>query len=916
MQQLPPLPPGFQLRQGAPSAPINSGVPTSQLPSPQTPVQQQRDMTGLTLDQIKIEEAAREREAEERKRRGAMEGYQRAGQTVLRSTTRALEYLDKMQQGGGFIPAASRAVQSKIIGTDEYQFTRQIEDLKRNIGLDRLQQMRDNSPTGGALGQVPVQQQAMLEDTLGSFDISQPGDTLRENLNQLNNIYLDIMFGSPAERAEAVAAGRMTAQEAEQIEQYYRETEFDLFGRRKAEGEGNNAAKSNEVLGKLLQRGASRDEILELARELNLTVDEDALDANIRSRDEGGPINAFVSKPDGPDGGGGGILPTGEEFMSGLAQGAGDVVQGVGDTIGMITDPFARTLADALGFDGSAMPSLGTSLREGVGLPQSPEGIGRDVRELASGAFVGGAATRGLGALASPGTTQNVLATLGRTPIRDTVAGAGAGAGANIGEQIGGTPGQVVGMLAGGLGGYGAANATMRATSQRAPNALAQAAGRQGVDLLPADAGGPVARAVTTGTRASPLSVAPVASAAEQQQQQFGNAVRRTAANQGEVVDTQQAGNTIKQGAQDYIQKSRERGNRLYERAAQQSRGVKIKPQQTVAAGREALARLKENPAASPSEVKGLESFVSSIEGGVSIQGLRDARTKLSEGVYGGQLRSSSDQAMWKGILGNVADDIDAGLRSVGRDDAADTFRVADKLWSERIETIERTLAPIIGKDGLKSGEEVLSAIESMTRGKGGGNLRLSRLLGTLSKEEAGNVRATLVDRLGRATPGAQDAQGEAFSAATFLTNWNKMTPQARASMFPDKATRDNLADLALIAEKTKRGQAMANTSNTGIAVNAANVIGGGAVAMANPAAALLGAGSLFATGKLMASPAFARILASTAKMPPQAANRKFTEQLGVLATRQPNLQKDISALLQAVNDNSRLAADEGQAQQ
>jgi hypothetical protein len=674
-----------------------------------------------------------------------------------------------------------------------------------------------------------------------------------------------------------------------------------------------------DLLQSSLEGGATVEELRALARGMGVGEDE---------------IAALVggNNPNGPTGGGdeplrnfdpndptrGGLLPSPSQFAEGIAQGTGDIVQGIGDTVGMITDPFARTLADALGYDGSQMPSLGTAIREGVGLPQSEEGLGRSAREFAASGLVGGAAARGMSAVMAPGVAQNALNVLGRTPIRDTVAGAGAGAGAYAGEQIGGVPGQIVGTLAGGVAGYGAGSAAMRAAAPRAPNALAQASQRQGVDMLPADAGGPVARAVTTGTRASPVSVGPVVAAAERQQGQFGDAVRRTAASQGEVLDTQQAGETVRQGAQNFIEQSRARGTRLYERAEAQARGVKaIKPTQTVAAAREALMRLKENPAATPSEISGLEGFIQTIEGGVSIQGLRDARTKLSQGVYDGGLRSSSEQAMWKGILGNVADDIDKGLRSVGRADAANTFRTADRLWSERIEVIEKTLAPIIGKDGLKSGEQVLSAIEGMARGQGGGNMRLSRLLGTLSKEEAGNVRATLVDRLGRATPGAQDAQGETFSAATFLTNWNKMTPQARASMFPDKATRDSLGDLALIAEKSKRGQAMANTSNTGVAVTSANLVAGVTGAAVNLPATLVMGGSVYLTGKLMASPQFAKMLARTAKMPPEAANRAFTEQLGVLATRNPALQGDINALMRAVNDNGpRLAADQNNEQQ
>lgn len=666
-----------------------------------------------------------------------------------------------------------------------------------------------------------------------------------------------------------------------------------------------------------LERGASKDEILAIAQRNGLSVDEAALEANLRSRDAGGPVSSFLP-PDGPSGGGGGGSPSfGEQFQAGIAQGVGDIVQGVGDTVGMITDPFARVLADALGYDGSQMQSLGTNVREGVGLPQSQDPTVRRVNEFAAGGLVGGLAARAAAPLAQAGTvTQNVLSTVGRTPIRDTVAGAGAGAGSVAGENIGGTPGQVVGALAGGLAGYGGANALMRTAAPRQASEYAQAAGRQGVNMLPADAGGPVARAVTTGTRASPLSVAPVAQAAERQQQQFGQAVQRTAREQGEVVSTQQAGETVRQGAERYTRESSQRGSRMYDRAAQMARGVRaIRPVRTVEAIDAELARLAENPAAEQGTIQALTDFRNRIADGVSIQGLRDARTTLSQGVYDGKLRSGGDQAMWKGILGNVADDIDAGLRSVGRDNAATAFRRADAFWSERVEFIDQALQPIIGREGAKGGEEVLQALEGMARGQRGGNARLSRVMSALSPEEAGNVRATLVDRLGRATPGAQDAQGEAFSAATFLTNWNKMTPQAKASLFPDKATRNNLNDLALIAERSKRGQSMANTSNTGVAVNAANVIGGAGLAAANVPAALAGAGSLLLTGRLMASPGFARILAKSAKLPPQAANRTFREQLGILATREPALQNDINAILQASNDNTRLAAEEGNQQ-
>ncbi len=873
------LPPGFQL-DSAPAVPAPTRVPgviqgRPRMPDPVTPVQAQsmeNDSERLRIAQQKAEQERIEFEQKQAKQNAGiprdMADIGAELQGVISKAGRARRLSNEWLATGFGASAAGN-----FGGTNATDVQALLDSIGGNIAFDRLSRMRAESPTGGALGNVTERELTLLQSTVASLDKAQS----------------DAQFQSAMDDV------------------------IRSYGRVLAKLPGSDPAK---ILEDAFNDGAGAQELNALADGMGLDIDdqEDLL-ARIKRRDEGGAAATFNVNPPPSGGGGPGI---GAQLQAGTAQGVGDIVQGVGDTVGMVTDPFARVLADALGYDGSQMQSLGTVARESAGLPVNQNPTAGRINQFASGALAGGLVARGGSALANAGSTaQNVLSTVGRTPIRDTVAGAGAGLGSTVGEDIGGTPGALVGGLAGGLAGYGAANRAMTAAAPRQPNALAQAAQRQNVNLLPADTGGPIARAVTTGTRASPLSVAPVTNAAEAQQQQFGQAVRRTAGREGQVVDTQAAGDTVKKGAQDYIQKSRQLGERLYNRAFEQAKGVTaIKPVKTIEAANAALVRLKNNPAATPSEISGLETFIANIEGGVGIEGLRNARTKLSEGVYGGNLRSSSEQAMWKGILNNVADDIDAGLRSVGREDAANTFRAADKLWRERIEVIDQTLAPIIGKDGLKSGEQVLSAIEGMTRGNGGGNLRLSRLLSTLSAEEAGNVRATLIDRLGKATPGAQDAQGEAFSASRFLTNWNRMTPQARASMFPDKETRNALADLATIAEGTKRGQALANTSNTGVALTSANVIAGGAGAAANLPATMLVGGSVYLTGKLMASPRFAKLLARTAKLPPEAANRTFREQLGILASREPALQGDINSLLQAVNDNGpRLAAEEDRQQ-
>lgn len=174
---------------------------------------------------------ALEREKEDIQAQGRRDAAQRSGQTVLRSVTRALDLLDDVPQGGGVAGSTARRVQASIPGTAAYYIRQQVEDFQNNIGVQALQEMRDNSPTGGAMGNISEKQVQMLRDLMGSFDISQPVDVLRENLNQVNNNFLEIMYGTPAERERLVESGVMSPELAQQVEGAYRAVQFDEFGR-------------------------------------------------------------------------------------------------------------------------------------------------------------------------------------------------------------------------------------------------------------------------------------------------------------------------------------------------------------------------------------------------------------------------------------------------------------------------------------------------------------------------------------------------------------------------------------------------------------------------------------------------------------------------------------------------------------
>lgn len=184
-----------------------------------------------------------ERQELEDKARGRAASTQRAGQTVVQDITRAEALLGDIVRGDGIIPANLRATRAKIKGTPEWNFNQFKESALSNVGLDTLQQMRENSPTGGALGQVPIQQQTRLEQVLGSLNVEQDPTVLQDNLARVRNIYIDIMYGDADERRRAVEAGKLDPGRSAEVDAMYTELSFDEMGRPRQPAEGAGTGK-------------------------------------------------------------------------------------------------------------------------------------------------------------------------------------------------------------------------------------------------------------------------------------------------------------------------------------------------------------------------------------------------------------------------------------------------------------------------------------------------------------------------------------------------------------------------------------------------------------------------------------------------------------------------------------------------
>jgi hypothetical protein len=105
----------------------------------------------------------------------------------------ASKVITDVQSAEGLVTGMTTGVVGKgssfVPGTTAYDLQQRLVTLKANLGFDRLQQMRDASPTGGALGQVAVQELQALQATVGSLELGQSKAELQKNLNKIENHY-------------------------------------------------------------------------------------------------------------------------------------------------------------------------------------------------------------------------------------------------------------------------------------------------------------------------------------------------------------------------------------------------------------------------------------------------------------------------------------------------------------------------------------------------------------------------------------------------------------------------------------------------------------------------------------------------------------------------------------------------------
>lgn len=190
---------------------------------------------------------------------------------------------------------------------------------------------------------------------------------------------------------------------------------------------------------------------------------------------------------------------------------------------------------------------------------------------------------------------------------------------------------------------------------------------------------------------------------------------------------------------------------------------------------------------------------------------LKQLRTQIGDQIEWGPFSTDPANGQLKQVYHALTADLNAGAAKMGPDAAAEIKSVNTAYTANK--TREEILSRVMDKAG--GPEKVFTSLMATTKD---GGTTIGHVLDSVDVPTRRLIAASALQRMGRATAGAQDASGQAFSADTFLTNWNRMSPEAKAKLFntlPDSYS-SSINQLAQNISRLKAySKVLGNSSNT-----------------------------------------------------------------------------------------------------
>lgn len=915
-------------------------------PAPQTPAGAAVERGQADRAPFQTREAAANAEKAETEARVARMGEERriresgtasdAQAEVLRVIRTAIE-ARRLSREGSFTTGGSRAlgagrVAEAFPGSSAADLRAALDTIQGNVAFQRLQQMRQESPTGGAVGNVSDRDLALLSSTIASLDPNQSDERFQQSMRDVIDAYARVYrnLGGDAQQLAQIAAtdplyaqGPHATNELRTLigappRQPGSEPPSQSGGGPSTAGpggrppgwEGQSAGRYDFYFGTPEEQKAAseRDEAREaearrVEEEVRLRNSPEALDAG---------LNALYGVPTiGPVVAGARQLFGDESTMAGV-RGAQNVASfGLNDEIGAA----ART---AMG--GTLDDNL--AAERGIDAYDNQNNFGARL----TGQLVGGLVLPTLGAR---GAGQNAL--LGGAYGGGYGFGSGEGGFWNrlgsgaVGASIGGG----VGGIAGGIGSIMEARAAARAarqmpdTSGATPEQVANAMTEEGVR-----GGRPIADPAARGDMAYLETTRGGHGTIRESLETTRSGIEGRVGNlqgSGNIQTPGGMGEQIQNAGRRQLESLRRLARRNYDRAAAEAEGVEIMPVEMVQAIDENIARLERNP----NQNRAVIDYMRSVRGDLvdeagnlrpkSVADIRDMRTGLRDDISQRNLLRTRAEAMMDQVVRAGTADISRNLNEVNPR-ALDLYRRGDQIWTQLHVDERQIVRRLVGAaDNPISGERAAANVTNMMRNRGDA-ARFRRVVGMMNGQERSDFAATMIESVGQRSP------EEPFSPAVFLANTRDMQPEALRLVFGVDGAR-SIQNLRVISRAYTDTTNALNSSRSGFVNNFRDMVssvlnlrssaggalgfmmGGAPGAVAGAVAAEAGQrGANLLQARTLMNPDVSRWIGRVATVRTPSAAQTAIRALGPIAARNPAISQEVlglqRALMNAANDN------------
>lgn len=587
------------------------------------------------------------------------------------------------------------------------------------------------------------------------------------------------------------------------------------------------------------------------------------------------------------------------------------VMQGAGGLIGIASDPLTAGM-DAVRNQFAPAPTLSQlvqgqgrqqvrtagaretagQLADMLGLPTPANGTERVAGNITEAVTGGGGwlgAGRGM-AKHAPGMINAVGQTLAAMPRTQLLSATSGSAASGITREAGGSPTQqgIAGLVGGLTPSFGVAaiQGGVRTAVRGGEEGRRQM--QRGLDDFRMMGAAPSVGQATGSRRTqgiesllagAPTSGGVMTRAAERQADQIGAGLRARADSFFPNASAERAGRAVEQGINTFSSNVKATRKALYWQVDQlipsRSSLPLSRTRQTLAAlttptpGAAATTGGMVNPRIAQIAQNVSDDMAAAQGRGMPYSAVKELRSRIGEELSDFALSADRPTAQYKRLYAALSQDLEEAARAQGPA-AVQAVRRANgymRASSERLEQVQR----VVDRNG--GPEKVFNAVMAGTK-DGGTTLRT--VMQSLPREGQRAVTGAVIKRMGLASPGQQGVTGETFSAQTFMTNWNRVSPEARRALFDRHGPRfvADMEKVARVAERIKSGsQVFANpsgTANRGLAYTyAASLAGAVLTGQVGAATILAGSGAgANVMARAFTSPVVVSWLARATEMP------------------------------------------------